>query len=164
MKTALLSMMLGFGLVLSGSAAGSYNPKSFAESIQAAIEKAVGAKDSDRILGGYGYRDGNPRANLPSNKSDDAYQAGGIECPEGVTDVKKATELVTANLKATFTNQIISIDSQVSQPSGDTVLVVEIINKSDSTTVSVTVSIFKRPLSRVILLPNYFVKYHGGIG
>ena len=156
--------MLGFGLVLSGSAAGSYNPKSFAESIQAAIEKAVGAKDSDRILGGYGYRDGNPRANLPSNKSDDAYQAGGIECPEGVTDVKKATELVTANLKATFTNQIISIDSQVSQPSGDTVLVVEIINKSDSTTVSVTVSIFKRPLSRVIVMPNYFVRYNGGIG
>jgi len=162
MKTALLSIMLGFGLVLSGSAAGSYNPKSFAESIQAAIEKAVGAKDSDRILGGYGYRDGNPRANLPSNQSDNAYQAGGIECPEGVADVRKVMELVTANLKATFTNQIISIDSQVSQPSGDTVLVVEI--KGKSSVISVTISFFKRAQSRVIVMPNYFVRYNGGIG
>jgi len=154
--------MLGFGLVLSGSAAGSYDPKGFVESIQAAIEKAVGTKDSDRILGGYGYRDGNPRANLPGNKSDNAYQAGGIECPVSVADVKHATELVVANLKATFTNQIISIDSQVSQPSGDTVLEVEI--KDKSSVISVTISFFKRAQSRVIVMPNYFVRYNGGIG
>jgi hypothetical protein len=166
MKAFPFSLLAGLALALSaGAAAGAlHDTKAFADTIQAAIEKGVGAKASDRILGGYGYRNGNPRANLPSNKSGDSFQAGGIECPESISDVKQATELVTTNLKSTFTNRISSIDSRINQQGGDTILTMEIINKDDPFTISVTISIFKRPQSRVIILPNYFVQYSGGVG
>ena len=173
MKKTFLSFTLVACFSLPGLAAGPfYNPKPLVDSIQLAIEKAVGASDSDRILGGYSYE--NPVQNT------DPFQAGGIECPKNISGVKQAVDLVMANLQSTFTNQIISsLNGQTNMPGGDTLLQIAIgdvpqnsqvgqvqrtnLNRTHGS-VTVRISVFKRSSGRVIILPNYISGFPGGVG
>jgi hypothetical protein len=123
------------------------------DSIQATVERAVGANVADQIPGGFSY------SGLA------AFKADVIECPKSISNVKQAADLLQAGLSLDFTNRIVDISRQTFLPGDDTVLEASLRDAKDTNKVmSVKITIFKRSSSRVILFPVFFAPFQGGVG
>jgi hypothetical protein len=122
------------------------------DSIQTTVEQAVGAKSSDRIPGGFSY-----------SEFGVAIKADVIECPEGISGVKQAADLLQARLSSVFTNRVVSLSHQTFPPEDNTVLEASVCDASNTNMVmSVKITIFKRSSSHVFLFPVYYGRGSGG--
>ncbi len=139
MKKIYMLLTLSVSLAVVGLCATTDNPQELLNSIETAIEQAVGAETPDQIPG-YNFGDDHVTVNT-----------GGIECPKEVSDVKQAADLLKAKLSSAFTNRIVSLRSHAFPPGDDTVIVAKVRDGAQEVAVSVT--IFKRSSSRVILFP-----------
>jgi hypothetical protein len=123
------------------------------DSIQATIEHAVGANTANLIPGGFSY------------SGLGAFKAEGIECPNSISDVKQAADLLQARFSLDFTNRVVDISRQSFPPRDDTVLEASLRDARDTNKVmSVKITIFKRSSDRVILFPVFFAPLGGGVG
>jgi hypothetical protein len=121
------------------------------DSIQTTVEQAVGAKSSDRLPGRF------------SQSGSETIKADVIECPEGISGVKQATDLLQASLSLAFTNRVVSISHQTFPPGDDTVLEAILCDANNTNMVmSVKITIFKRSSSHVFLFPVYHGRGSGG--
>ena len=119
--------------------ASTHNPQKILNSINSVIEQAVGAEIPDQIPGyTYGY-------------DDVLLESGGIECPKEISDVKQASELLCSKLSSAFTNRIFNIRTHRFAPNGD--MVISAMMNDESQEVTISISVFKRSSSRVVLFP-----------
>jgi hypothetical protein len=132
-----------------------FNYQPLLDSIQTTVEQAVGAKSSDRLPGGF---------NRSGFGFPDAIKADVIECPNSISDVKQATDLLQARLSSVFTNRVVSINQKTFKPADDIVLEASLCDASNTNMVmSVTITIFKRSSSHVFLFPVYYGRGGGGV-
>src|ERR1039458_3485922 len=90
------------------------------DSIQTTVEQAVGAKSSDRLPGGF------------SQSGSERIKADVIECPEGISGVKQAADLLQARLSSVFTNRVVSLSHQTFPPEDNTVLEASVCDASNT--------------------------------
>jgi hypothetical protein len=137
MNKRILIITLVIGMLVSSATAKAKDAQSWINAINTSIQKAVGAQIDDQIPG---YNRGDDQLSLSS---------GGIECPAKVASVRQAAKLLTDRLKLDFGD---SLEQVRVMPFAPDLLAMAKIHDG-GLEVTISISIFKRSSSRVIMFP-----------